>query len=405
MKISGYFLQIFFLIALMHTSCMNEKPMDQLIDETLSFSQNQLMNLYNDMQCYPGKLPQTIDSEGNLVTSDDEWWTSGFFPGSLWYLYEFSKSEKVKLAAADMTQRVENQQYTTDNHDVGFMIYCSFGNAHRLTGEKSYEQVIVNAAKSLSTRFVPSTGCIRSWDSEIFNSSWQQVVIIDNMMNLELLTNATKISDDSIYYNIAVTHADTTLKYHFRPNGSSYHVLNYDTIVGGAINRITKQGAFDESSWARGQGWALYGYTMMCRETKKYEYLNQAMKIADFIMSHPNMPEDNIMYWDFDAPEIPNALRDASAAAIIASAMVELSSLVDADLSKKYLSFAEKIIRSLASPAYLADLGSNGNFVLKHSVGYMAGNSEIDVPLTYADYYFIEAMIRYRELLNKKSHK
>jgi rhamnogalacturonyl hydrolase YesR len=336
------------------------------------------------------------------VTSDDKWWTSGFFPGSLWYLYEYSKSDKVRLAAIDMTNRVANQQYTTDNHDVGFMIYCSFGNAYRLTCEKSYEKIIVNAAKSLSTRFVPSTGCIRSWDSG--KSNWQQIVIIDNMMNLELLTNATKISGDSSFYKIAISHADTTMKYHFRPNASSYHVLDYDTIVGGAIKRVTKQGAFDESSWARGQGWALYGYSMMYNETKKTEYLNQAIKIANFIMSHPNLPEDNIMYWDFDTPEIPNALRDASAAAIIASAMVELSTFVDGNLSKKYLSFAEKTIRSLASPAYLADLGSNGNFILKHSVGYMGGNSEIDVPLTYADYYFIEAMIRYRELLIKKSH-
>lgn len=400
MKISDYILPIFFLSILMNTSCMNEKPMDQLIDETLNFSQNQLLNLYDDMQCCPDKLPQTIDSEGKLVTSDDKWWTSGFFPGSLWYLYEYSKSDKVKLAATNMTNRVVNQQYTTDNHDVGFMIYCSFGNAYRLTGEKSYEQVIANAAKSLSTRFVPSTGCIRSWDSD--KSSCQQIVIIDNMMNLELLTNATKITGDSSFYKIAVSHADTTMKYHFRPNGSSYHVLEYDTLVGGAIRKVTKQGAFDESSWARGQGWALYGYTMMCRETNKHGYLNHAIKIADFIMSHPNIPEDNIMYWDFDATDIPDAVRDASAAAIIASAMVELSTLVEANLSGKYLSFAEKIIRSLASPAYLADLGSNGNFILKHSVGYMGGNSEIDVPLTYADYYFIEAMIRYRKLLNKK---
>lgn len=369
-----------------------QKNTCQVIDETMRFSVNQIMNLYGKMSEIPDRLPRTVNKKGELVTAKDNWWTSGFFPGTLWYLYEFSKTDDLKQAAQAMTHRVEKQQYTTDNHDVGFMIYCSYGNGYRLTNEKSYEQVIVNAAKSLSTRFSTVTGTIKSWD----NKKWQYAVIIDNMMNLELLTQATKISGDSSFHKIAVSHADTTMKYHFRPNGSSYHVVSYDTIKGGFEERVTFQGYADESSWARGQAWGLYGYTMMYRETKKPEYLQHAIKIANFIANHPNLPKDKIPYWDFNAPNIPNELRDASAGAVIASALVELSTFTDRKLSKKYITLAEQMIRSLASSAYRAELGENGNFILKHSVGFMAKDSEVDAPLTYADYYFIEAMMRYK---------
>jgi uncharacterized protein YyaL (SSP411 family) len=254
----------------------------------------------------------------------------------------------------------------------------------------------VNAAKSLSTRFSTVTGTIKSWDKQ----KWKYPVIIDNMMNLELLTQATKLTGDSSFYKIALSHADTTMKYHFRPDGSSYHVVNYNTSNGGFEERVTHQGYADESSWARGQGWGLYGYTMMYRETGKKEYLEHAIKIANFIASHPNLPKDKIPYWDFDAPNIPNELRDASAGAVIASALVELSTFTDRKLSKKYRTLAEQMIRTLASSAYLAEPGQNGNFILKHSVGFMAKNSEVDVPLTYADYYFVEALLRNKKTLS-----
>jgi len=375
-----------------------QKPILQIINESLEFSVQQSKGLFEKMVEIPERLPRTVNKEGGLVTAKDNWWTSGFFPGTLWYLYEYSTTDDLKQAAQAMTRRVEKQQYTTDNHDVGFMIYCSYGNGFRLSKEKSYEQVIINAAKSLSTRFNPVTGTIKSWDSK----KWQQAVIIDNMMNLELLTRATKLSGDSSFYKIAVSHADTTLKYHFRPDGSSYHLVNYDTIKGGYVERVTVQGFADESSWARGQSWGLYGYTMMYRETGKQEYLNHAIKIANFIANHPNLPKDKIPYWDFNAPNIPNELRDASAGAVIASALVELSTFTDKKLSKKYRTLAEQMIRSLASAEYRAELGQNGNFILKHSVGFMAKDSEVDAPLTYADYYFVEALMRYRKLFNKK---
>jgi uncharacterized protein YyaL (SSP411 family) len=210
------------------------------------------------------------------------------------------------------------------------------------------------------------------------------------------------LSGDSSFARIAISHADTSLKYHFRPNGSSYHVVNYDTINGGYKQRVTSQGAFDESSWARGQAWGLYGYTMMYRETKKPAYLKHAMKIADFILNHKNLPADKIPYWDFDAPNIPNELRDASAGAIVASALIELSDYVDLNVAQNYLEIAKQQIKTLSTSDYLAKEGENTNFILKHSVGFMAKNSEVDVPLTYADYYYVEALLRLKKVLKEK---
>ncbi len=395
MKISKLLLLTF--CALTFNSCYaKQKSTINIVEKSLKFSTEQSMILYHSVEKMPDKLPKTMSEDGTLVTSNDKWWTSGFFPGTLWYLYHFSNDEKVKSAANEMTQRVKDQQYTTANHDVGFIINCSFGNAYRYTSSPADKVVIINAARSLSTRFNPVVGCIKSWDRR----EWEYPVIIDNMMNLELLCVATHLSGDSSFYKIAVSHADTTLKYHFRTDGSAYHVVNYDTINGGAKAKFNHQGAFDESAWARGQAWALYGFTMMYRETKKMAYLNHAIKIANFIIHHPNLPEDKIPYWDFNAPKIPNELRDASAGAIMASAFVELSTFVPKNLSSEYISVAEQQIRSLSSDKYLAKKGENAGFILKHSVGYMAKNSEVDVPLTYADYYYVEALMRYRQLNN-----
>jgi uncharacterized protein YyaL (SSP411 family) len=223
------------------------------------------------------------------------------------------------------------------------------------------------------------------------------------MMNLEFLLWATKASGDSSFYKIATTHSDTTIKNHYRADYSSYHVINYDTISGKVLNRQTAQGAADESAWARGQAWGLYGYTMMYRETKIQRYLDQAVHVANFILDHPNLPADKVPYWDFNAPKIPNEPRDASSAAIICSALIDLSKFVEPELSKKYIDVAQQQIRSLSSPAYRAEKGANGGFILMHSVGSIPHNSEIDVPLTYADYYFVESLIKMKALLAENS--
>jgi uncharacterized protein YyaL (SSP411 family) len=275
------------------------------------------------------------------------------------------------------------------------MMFCSFGNANRIAPKPEYKEILLTSARSLSTRFNPKVGCIKSWDSK---DATDFLVIIDNMMNLDLLFWATKISGDSSFYKIAVTHANTTIKNHFRPDYSSYHVVNYNPETGAIKQKRTAQGAADESAWARGQAWGLYGFTATYRETKDTRYLDQARHIADFLLAHPDLPADKVPYWDFNAPGIPNALRDASAASIMASALIELSEYVDAARSASYLTTAETMLRSLSNSTYKAAPGTNGGFIIQHGVGHMPNKTEIDVPLTYGDYYFIEAMIRYKAL-------
>jgi len=399
MKYCNLFIISLIIVSISILPAYSQKSdLKDILNESLNFSAKQYAMLGAEMLKRPDSLPRTISMAGKLIVVDSRWWTSGFFPGSLWYLYEFTKDPELKALAQAMTNRVEREKLTTNNHDVGFMINCSFGNGLRLTNQNSYYDVIITAAKSLSTRFNPKIGLIKSWNQF---KSFKYPVIIDNMMNLELLMRAFKFTGDSMFYHIAVSHADNTIINHFRPDHSSFHVVCFDTLSGRPLAKLTAQGAADESAWARGQAWGLYGFTMMYRETKIDSYLNQARLIADFMINHPNMPEDKIPYWDFNAPDIPQAKRDASAGAIMASALLELQQYVDKKTGKKYLKIAGKQLKSLSSPAYRAQPGQNGNFILMHSVGSIPGKSEVDVPLTYADYYFIEALMRYRRILGR----
>ncbi len=378
------------------TSFSQQKPvtgMQTLIDSALHRAVKQYTFMSANMP--PGVLPKTYYwGTRKFETSPTSWWTSGFYPGSLHYLYEYSHDHSLQDEAARVEKLLEKEQFNKGTHDLGFMMYCSFGNANRLHPSKEYEEILMNSARSLSTRFNPVTGCIRSWD----HGKWKFPVIIDNMMNLELLFWATKYSGDSSFYRIAVTHANTTMKNHFRKDHSSYHVVDYDPATGKVISKTTHQGYADESAWARGQAWGLYGYTVMYRCTKNKNYLTLANGIAQFIMNHPNLPADKIPYWDYNTPDIPATYRDASAAAITASALLELSKYTDAKSSSQYIHFAEQVLRSLSTPTYTAPPGENGGFILKHSTGHLPGNSEIDVPLTYADYYYIEALMRYKAM-------
>jgi hypothetical protein len=373
--------------------------MDDLIKNRLDRSLQQYKLMAESLIDQPNKLPQTIDDEGRLLTTSSGGWVSGFVPGSLWYLYQYSNDSAMLDYARNYTARVEKEKYNRRTHDLGFMLCCSFGNGYRLTGDTIYRDILLTGAESLASRFNPLIGCIKSWDHG--SDKWQFPVIIDNMMNLEFLFWAWQVSGDVKYRDICISHAGKTMKNHFRSDYSSYHVVSYDTITGQVEKKMTHQGYADESAWARGQAWALYGYVVMYRETKDSQYLEQAEHIAAFLMNHPNMPADKIPYWDFNAPDIPDAKRDASAGAIIASALIELSKYVGADLAKVYLDVSETQIRTLSSPAYFAEKGTNGNFILKHSVGHLLGNSEVDVPLTYADYYYIEALLRFRDLLQQ----
>ena len=378
------------------TGCAGKDEMDAVIEKGLSVSVEQSKLMAKSIWEQKTLLPRTLDKEGKLITSDSKWWTSGFFPGVLWYLYEATGDTLLKEYACDYTSRVEKEKYNKGNHDLGFMLYCSFGNGYRLTGNEKYKQVLLKGAESLSTRYKDHIGVIRSWD---FNRAvWQYPVIIDNMMNLELLEWASKNSDNSRFAAIARSHADVTLKNHFRADYSCWHVVSYDTITGQPEKKHTRQGYSHESSWSRGEAWALYGYVMMYRETQQKHYLAHAKKVANYILTHPRMPDDGIPYWDYDAPDIPDTYRDASAGAIMASAFIELSTMIQGELSRKCLMMAETQLKTLTSPEYLAEPGTNGNFILKHSVGSLMEHSEVDVPLTYADYYYVEALLRYQKV-------
>jgi len=292
---------------------------------------------------------------------------------------------------------LSSAQYLTNTHDLGFMVFCSYGNGFKYGNQNDYAPVIIQASKSLSSRFNYKVGCIRSWDRK-----GQYLVIIDNMMNLEMLLWASNHSPDSSFKKIALTHAETTLKNHFRPDFSSFHVINYDTLTGNVIWKHTAQGYSDSSLWARGQSWGLYGFTLMYRETKDKKYLDQAKHIADLLISNKTMPANGIPYWDYSDPAIPNTNRDVSAACIMASALLELYKYAEEPASGKYYAFAEKILHSLSSDDYLAKPGTNGNFILLHTVGNKTANSQVDVPLNYADYYFIEAFLRYKDAIVPK---
>lgn len=384
------------LIALLITGQVKAQSLKNVIDKAFQNAEQQSLLMAKKYENQAGRLPKSFEN-GKDVSSDSRWWCSGFFPGTLWYLFENNKNQEVLKYAKLYTDRVEREKYTTDNHDVGFMLYCSFGNGLRLTGEERYKEVLLTGAKSLATRFDPQVGLIRSWDHK--EEVWQYPVIIDNLMNLELMLWAANYSKDENFRKIALSHADKTMKYHFRPDYSSYHVVSYDRKSGVPHLKQTHQGASDESAWSRGQAWGLYGYTYLYRETKDQRYLEQAKNIANFLINHPQMPKDFIPYWDYNAPQIPNTTRDASAACIMASALVELSDFVDAKLKKKYMTVVDTQIRTLSSEEYTAKLGENGDFILKHSTGAFPFKSEIDAPLTYADYYYLEALTRLKKRL------
>lgn len=342
-----------------------------------------------------GECPRSYE-DGRLVTSNIYWWCSGFYPGSMWYVYEYTASDEILSLAKKYTEILEPLKDVTTDHDIGFQLFCSYGNGFRLTGDEKYLEVLRQGAHSLSSRFNPVVGSIRSWDFK--SNLWDFPVIIDNMMNLELIAWVAGQDNDDRLRDIALKHADTAMQNHFRSDFSTWHLVDYNPLTGEIRRKQTVQGYSDDSRWARGQSWALYGFTMMYRMTGKTAYLDLAEKVASLLI--PILPEDGIPYWDYDSPKIPDDVRDASSAAIMASALVELSDYLPAR-KDEFLAVARKQIMTLASPEYLAEPGTNGHFLLKHSVGNVNANSEVDVPLTYADYYFLEALMRF-EKKNKK---
>ena len=404
-----------FVVAVTTSSFLWQTPKSELIKKDFTIAQKQ----YNDLlktSTDITRFPRTTNSDGSLRTTDVWDWTQGFFAGSLWYLYDYTKNPQWKASATKWTEALEQAQFLNQHHDIGFVMYCSYGNAMRFEKDpkklEKYRKILIQSAETALTRFDPKVGLIKSWNAKKSwdqKTMWQYPVIIDNMMNLEMLCYVSKITGNPKYKDVAMSHALNTMKNHFRADFSTYHVVDYD-VNGKVLHQQTNQGYADNSTWSRGQGWAIYGFTMMYRETKDKRFLAAAQKAADFYINHPNLPKDKIPYWDFNveqkgyvpdfdynANKIAYIPRDASAAALVASALLELSTF-SKDGREKYFKPAEQMLKSLSSNEYLAKPGTNTGFILKHSVGSLPHKTEIDVPLVYADYYFLEALLRYQKI-------
>jgi unsaturated chondroitin disaccharide hydrolase len=377
-----------------HGVCLAQTVDREFVQNQLGFATHQLMSMADALGS-TNKIPRSVKDDSIHLRSIGDW-TSGFFPGSLWYVYEYSRDPAVKAKAEWFTHILEANQKKKGTHDLGFMMNCSYGNGLRLAQNSDYAHILVQTTQTLCERFNPTIGCIRSWDF----GSWKFPVIIDNMMNLELLFWATKATGDQSYYKKAVSHANTTMANHFRTDQSTWHVIDYDPDTGKVRGRHTHQGQSDESAWARGQSWGLYGFTMCYRETGDPAYLKQAEAIAKLILFHSNLPSDMIPYWDYDAEDIPNEPRDASAAAITCSSFLDLYRLTHKTI---YLKVADQILLSLSSPEYRAKkVGDNHHFILRHSVGSKPKKSEVNTPINYADYYYVESLMRRLALLKNE---
>lgn len=411
---------VVFLVLLASCTASRQLPSDDFAQDRLAYAEEmlsaQLLEANKTFAAEKGSFPRTSGKSGGLATTSMYDWTPGFFPGSLWFLYDNSKNENLKAEAIKWTEKLKALEHFTGHHDLGFMMYCSYGNAYRFTGNETYKKILINAAKALSTRFDPVTGSIKSWNtfkSWHGNKTYDFPVIIDNMMNLEMLFFASKVSGDTTFRHVALTHALTTMKNHFRPDYSSYHVVCYDSGTGEVAARETAQGYADNSTWSRGQAWAIYGFTLCYRETGDPRFLEMAKGLAGYYIK--NLPGDAVPVWDFNANEkgyepgknsyagkVSIPYRDASAAAITASALLELSTFTGGSASRNYRETAVKMLESLSSDAYRAQPGTNAGFIIKHCVGSIPHQTEIDAPLVYADYYYIEALHRYRRLLAGK---
>ena len=378
---------------------------EDMVADNFAFADRQLRYAFTEIDSAMQRLderqkenmvfaPRNIQPDGSLRLVASRDWCSGFFPGELWYMYEYTGDDFWKRKAIEFTAPVEREKTNAGTHDMGFKVYCSFGNGYRLTNDSTYRDIMIEAARTLATRYKDKVGAIRSWDHN--RDKWQCPVIIDNMMNLELLFEAAKESGDSTLRDIAVKHAKTTMKNHFRPDYSSYHVVDYDTITGQVLHKHTHQGYAHESAWSRGQAWGLYGYTMCYRETGDKEFLDQAKHISDYIFNSPTLPDDLVPYWDYQAPGIPDEPRDVSAAAVTACALYELS-VYDKENAETHKRRADRILESITAK-YRAKENADRGFLTLHSVGSGNSNSEVDVPIIYADYYFLEALLKKRKL-------
>lgn len=380
------------------TTCHAKDLSLSWVDSQLAYCHRQIEKTLRELP-NDSVLPRSIDADKKeWYTTNIYDWTSGFWPGILWYNYENSHQLADELIAISYTERqrpLVSKQHQPD-HDIGFQLYCSYGHAWQHTRRGEYLEILLEGAKKLAGLYNPKVGTILSWPHAVKDQGWPHNTIMDNMMNLQLLFFAAKYGGCKEYRDIAISHATQTMRHQFRKDYTSYHVALYDSITGEFLRGRTNQGLNDNSFWARGQAWGIYGFTFVYRETGDKEFLRFAEKITDAYLKR--LPKDKIPYWDFDDPNIPHATRDASAAAIVASALIELSGLEDNQKkAKKYLKVAEEMLLSLSSEKYQSRQ-KNSAFLL-HTTGNLPAGYEIDASINYADYYYIEALTRYRQLL------
>lgn len=390
-----------FLLGYLMQACSEGKySLD--VDNELDYCHAQIGRTLSELKDAEGRIDYAIMPR-NIMDSLSTWhcrevsekeWCGGFWPGVLWYDYEHTQNPEIKKEAERFTASLKFlSKIPAYDHDLGFLVFCSYGNGYRLTQNPEYKNVVLATADTLATLYNPNVGALLSWPRHV-GAYGGHNVIMDNMINLEILFWAAKNGGNPTLYDIAVSHANKTMENHFRSDYTSYHVAVYDTLSGNLLKNCTHQGYADNSMWARGQSWAIYGYTMVYRETKDVKYLDFAQKVTDVYLK--NLPKDYIPYWDFNDPAIPNAPRDASAACVVASALLELHTYLPEEKGRKYKDAAVRMLESLSSEKYQSR-ASKPSFLL-HSTGHKPAGSEIDASIIYADYYYIEALLRLKNI-------
>jgi hypothetical protein len=363
------------------------------LSQLIQFSAIQLSNTVVQLGS-TNLYPRSTLTNGTWETVSSSDWTCGFFAGTLWYLYEQTGDPHFETWAQQWTAGIASQEFNTNTDDIGFMINTSFGNGYRVTGSSNYRSVLLQAADSLTNRYNSIVGCLAD---DLLLAPPQFQVIIDTMMNTELLYHGADINGDTNLSNEAISHAKHAMTNQIRADGSTFQLVLYSTVDGSLLYQGTRAGYSATSTWARGQAWAIYGFTMAYRETGYAPFLNAAEGLAGYYLA--NVPSDYVPYWAFDAPDIPNAPRDSSAAAITLSALVQLSQLAtDMQDSAMLWNGAHNILESLGSTNYLAQ-GTTSSGILLHGTGEppQFSDAEVNVSLVYGDYYFIEALQRYAE--------
>lgn len=385
------------LAAALFATTINAQTFD--VDKQLQYCSRQVGRALKELQPYdytvePRNILQGDKQKGwNCRKATAAEWCSGFWPGILWMTYSYNKDVEVRRQAENYTKPIESIVHTpVYDHDLGFLAFCSIGKGFEQTGTPRYKQLILDAADSLATLFNPKVGTMLSWPREVDRQGWPHNTIMDNMINLETMFWASRNGGNPLLYDLAVMHATTTMKHHFRPDGSSYHVAVYDTISGDFIKGVTHQGYADNSMWARGQSWAIYGYTVVYRYTRDKVFLDFAQKVTDIYLKRLKETSDDLIpRWDFDDPN-PNAPKDASAACVVADALIELSGYVGGAKGAAYKQAAIDMLAQLSTPRYQS--GKKNVAFLMHSTGHHPAGSEIDASIIYADYYYLEALLR-----------